>query len=356
MHRSSRQGGFSLLELMVVMGIMMTLMVLIMRYMNDSIKISTVTNEMTEAQQNLRTAQEFIARDLLATGDGMQDIKSPRLPQTFLNNYLTKAPVNDASNVTLGVLGVLTSDDQVPPTTAVPVPSPSPATTVPVLAFSDRLTIMKMDPTFNGGAAIPLAPGAVTGNGLTVTLPLGTDMTLFKTGDIYFFTSASGSAFGAVTVVNAATRVLTFGTVGDLYGINQPVATGPINLVTSSGTKAASLMRMLVIHYFIDSSGLLRRRVFGVGGGIGFTDTVVAEHVANLQLRYFLGQSDAGGNVLQPVTQLTSETQQAAVRQVEMTVTTETAHAVVNGAKQQISMMGATSVRNLQFNTHLQPN
>jgi hypothetical protein len=340
---------------MVVMGIMLTLMALIVRFMNDSIKISTVTNEMTEAQQNLRTAQEFIARDLLAAGDGMQDIKSPRLTKTFLNNYLTKAPVADA-NVTLGVLGVLTSDDQVPASTAVPVPSPSPATTLPVLTGSDRLTIMQIDPTFNGGASIPLAAGSVTGNGLTVTLPTGTDMTLFKTGDIYFFTSTIGSAFGSVTAVNATTRILTFNSTGDLYGLNQPLSTGPINLVVSSGTKPASMMRMLFINYFIDSNGLLRRRVFGVGGGVGFTDTVVAEHIANLQLRYFLGQSDSSGNVFAPVTQLTSETQQGYVRQVEVTVTTETAHAVVNGQKQQISMTGSTSVRNLQFNTHLQPN
>jgi type II secretory pathway pseudopilin PulG len=353
MHRSTRQGGFSLLELMIVMGIMMTLMVIVMRYMGDSIKISTFTSEMTEAQQNLRTAQDFIARDILTAGDGMEDIKSPRMTKTFLNGYLTKAPAPD-TDASLGVLGIVTSDDQVPSGTAIPIPSPSPATTVPLLAGSDRLTIMKIDPTFNGGATIPLAAGKVTGNGQTVTLPAGTDMTQFTVGDIYFFTSVNGSAFGAVTAVNAAGGVLTFAA-GDLYNINQVASTGPINVVVGGGTKAASMMRMLVVNYFIDSTGLLRRRVFGVSGGVGFTDTVIAEHVANIQTRYYLGQSDSSGNVVAPVTQLTTEAQQGYVRQVEVTLTTETAHAVVNGNKQQISMTGATSVRNLQFNTHLRP-
>jgi hypothetical protein len=215
---------------------------------------------------------------------------------------------------------------------------------------------MQIDPTFNGGAAITLIAGSVTGNGSSVTVPAGPSMTQFKVGDIYFFTSSKGSAFGCVTGADAATRVLSFNTAGDLYGINQPVSTGPINVVVNGGTQVASMMRMFVINYFIDAGGLLRRRVFGVGGGVGFTDTVVAEHVANLQLRYFLGQSDSSGNVLQPVAQLTSETQQGVVRQVEVTVTTETVHSVVNGRKQQISMTGSTSVRNLQFNTHLQPN
>lgn len=283
----------------------------------------------------------------------MEDIKSPRMTKTFLNGYLTKAPVAD-TNTTLGVLGIVTSDDQVPAGTAIPIPSPSPATTVPLLAGSDRLTIMKIDPTFNGGATIPLAAGTVTGNGMTVALPAGTDMTQFSKGDIYFFTSVNGSAFGTVTAVNVAGYVLTFAA-GDLYDINQVASTGPINVVVNGGTKAASMMRMLVVNYFVDSEGLLRRRVFGVNGGTGFTDTVIAEHVANLQIRYFLGQSDSSGNVVAPVTQLGTETQQGYVRQVEVTLTTETAHPVVNGNKQQISMTGATSVRNLQFNTHLRP-
>jgi hypothetical protein len=180
-------------------------------------------------------------------------------------------------------------------------------------------------------------------------------MTQFNIGDIYFFTSGSGSAFGAVTAVNTGTRVLSF-TTGDPYGINQGLATGPINVVVGNGTKAASMMRMLVISYFVDSTGLLRRRVFGVGGGSGLTDTVIAEHVADMQFRYFLDQTDASGNVVAPVTKLADETQQGDVRQVEVTITTETAHALVKGKKSQISMTGSMSVRGMQFNNHLQPN
>lgn len=354
MHRSSREAGFSLVELMVVMGIMVTLMAVVMTYMADSIKIGTVTNEMTEAQQNLRTAQDFIARDLVAVGDGMEDIASPRMTKTFLNAYLTKGPAADTNN-TLGVLGIVTSDDQVPAGTSVPVPSPSPATTVSILTGSDRLTLMKADSTFNSGATISLAAGKVTNNGQTVTLPSGTDMTQFSVGDIYFFTSSVGSAFGAVTAVNTGTRVLTLNQ-GDIYNINQSAASSPINVVVGAGTKAASMMRMLVINYFVDSTGLLRRRVFGVGGGAGFNDTVVAEHVANLQFRYILSETDSSGNVVAPVTQLSTETLQGDVRQVEVTVTTETAHAILKGTKPQISMTGSMSVRGLQFNTHLKPN
>jgi len=59
MQRSPREAGFSLVELMIAMGVMVTLTAIVMTLMADSIKISTVTNELTEAQQNLRAAQDF---------------------------------------------------------------------------------------------------------------------------------------------------------------------------------------------------------------------------------------------------------------------------------------------------------
>jgi prepilin-type N-terminal cleavage/methylation domain-containing protein len=351
MHRSPGQGGYTLWELMITMAIMLTIMAIVMRFMNDSVSISHVTSEMTEAQQNLRTAHEFIARDLMSAGDGMEDIISPRLLRNFLNNYLTKAPVTDITYPTQGVLGVITSDDQVPAATSVPIPFPLPGSTIPVRPATDRLTIMQMDPNFNNKVgSIALAAGAVAGNGQTVTIPAGTNMADFGVGDIYFFTSSTGSAFGSVTAVNTATRILTFAA-GDRFGLNQVAATGPINLV--AGGRASTMMRMLLIHYFIDTDNLLRRRVYGVSLVGGYNDQVIAEHVTDLQFRYVLGQSDASGNVLAPVAALASETQQGLVRQVEVTVTTETAHNVVKGAKQKVSMTGTTAVRNMQFNTHL---
>lgn len=352
MHRSHRQAGYTLWELMITMLIMLTVMVIAMRFMNESVNISHVTKEMTEAQQNLRTVHEFIARDLLAAGDGMEDIRSPRLLKTFLTSHLTKAPVGDTTYTALGVLGIITSDNQAPAGTALPVPSPTPGTSIPVLTTTDRLTIIKIDPAFNDNAgSIPLPSGNVTGNGQTVTIPGTVSMTQFNVGDIYFFTSTTASAFGSVTAINTTARTLTFAA-GDRFGLNQVSATGPINLVASG--RPSTLMSMQVIHYYIDSDKLLRRRVYGVGGGVGgYTDTVVAEHVTDLQFRYILGQSDTSGNVAAPVTALTTEAQQSLVRQVEVTVTTETAHKVVKNAKQKVSMTGTTTVRNMQFNTHL---
>jgi hypothetical protein len=68
---------------------------------------------------------------------------------------------------------------------------------------------------------------------------------------------------------------------------------------------------------------------------------------------------DANGYVVQPVTALTTSQQELAVRQVEVTVTVETPHAIgttLNGGRQVLSMNTSTSVRNMQFKQALQPN
>jgi len=113
-------------------------------------------------------------------------------------------------------------------------------------------------------------------------------------------------------------------------------------------------MRVKIIHYYVTSGGLLMRRVLGVRGG-GFSGSLIAEHVISLQFRYFLSLRDGGGNVVQPVEQLTDSTQQLALNQVEVTLSVETPHAIQNGTRQQLTMTTATSVRNMQFKGALQP-
>jgi hypothetical protein len=128
-------------------------------------------------------------------------------------------------------------------------------------------------------------------------------------------------------------------------------------------------MRLQIIQYFVTNTNLLIRRVIGVQNA-GFLDTVVAEHVTNMQFRYMTNLTDANGFVRQPFSNLSLSTEQTAVRQVETTLGVETMRAVnavtnansastVCGAnpngKQNICSTTSTSVRNLQFRTALTP-
>jgi hypothetical protein len=111
---------------------------------------------------------------------------------------------------------------------------------------------------------------------------------------------------------------------------------------------------MKIIHYYVNSSGFLIRRVLGVKGA-GFRDSIIAEHVLNVQFNYSLDMQDANGNVVQPTASLTTQAQRLGVRSVEVTVSVETPHLLQNNSRSQISMTTSTSVRNMQFRKAQQP-
>jgi hypothetical protein len=152
--------------------------------------------------------------------------------------------------------------------------------------------------------------------------------------------------------VDAANKKLTFAS-GDAYGLNSAGSNNRIKDISASGTLSTALQRMRIIHYFVDSNGLLRRRVFG-DRGVAFRDNIVAEHVMGVQFVYSLA-IDSGGNPIQPTSLLTTPEQQVNISQVQVTVTVETPHALQNNLKPLLSTSTSTSLRNMQFRQALQP-
>jgi len=349
MHLSptNNQKGFSVLEMTLAVAVMLILTAGIVSLMKSSMNIAAANYEMTDAQENLRTSQEYINRDLMNAGDGLKSISVVRLPQTFVTSYLTLNPIIDPlDGMPTGIInfGILTSDNNVPGTTN--VTGASPAATV--RAGTDRQTIIEIDPQF-----VPITPSAISSDGITVTLPTGTNMTPFTIGEIYYLGSASGGTFGTVTNKNATSRTLTFGT-GDTFGLNLAGTSNNIKVISNSGLLSTSLQRIMIIHYYINSSNFLVRRVFGVAG-VGFRDSIIAEHVLNVQYNYSLETTDAAGNVVQPTATLSSKAERLGVRSVEVTVTVETPHTLHNNARSQLATTTSTSMRNMQFRQATQP-
>lgn len=339
--KNKHQGGFSLLELLIAMATMVIISGAAFALIHGSLKFTTSTFHMTDAQENLRTAHEFINRDLTTAGDGLNGIGIINLPLGFVTNYLTRAPVLNAG---VPNLAIVNSDNDVPGTT--PVPQTSPA--VNVLDRQDRLTLLMQDTTF---PSVTLAAGRITfvGTDTRIVVP---DSTLFRVGEIYAVTSGNSAAFGIISSINTATNTLTL-TTGDVYGLNQTGVSSPIGLVSVGGTVATSIMRIQIIHYFVDSTGLLIRRTFGEPN-FPFIDSVIAEHVTSLQFRYLTNLPDANGFVRQPNSVISSLLEQSAVRQVETSISTETARAVNatnanNTGRQTVSSTTRASIRNMQF-------
>jgi hypothetical protein len=305
---------------------------------------------MTGAQESARTGQEYITRDLVNTGDGLNSLNNIAVPENFVTNYLTRSPITNPATPGIINLGLITADNNVSANTLVQGTAPAvQVRSTPYL--TDRITILQMErPEIF--TPITLAAGALTPvDGVAAVSP--TDIDRFREGEIYFITSAVGGIFATITNrqgVGTPTPSLVFAT-GDPYGLN---SSGQLGAITAGATLPTSICRMKVIHYYINSDGLLMRRVFGVRN-VGFNESVIAEHAVSLQFRYFLNIRDAGGNVVQPTAQLATAQEQLETRQVEVTLTVETPHSLQNGMPQQISMTTSTSVRNMQFRQSLQP-
>jgi prepilin-type N-terminal cleavage/methylation domain-containing protein len=355
MQRCNDQRGFSLFELLVVMGVMLVITGATMTLMRDSVKVSNVTYQLADAQQSMRNAHESINRDLVSTGDGLLGISNIQVPKTFITNFLSKAPVCPSPTATMCVLSVISSDNAVPTNTTVLGTNPSVKVRTSPHA-TDRLTVLQMDTTY---VPITIAAGSIlsSSSGYDVTVPT-TVYDSVTLNDVYFFNSSAGQTLGTVKTKVSPDKLRFY--TSDAYSLNTIGTNGSLRVV--AGTPAAgtstlpvSMGRLFVIHYFAGDDGLLYRRVFGLrNGSQGYRDSVVAEHVTDLQFRYILKSTDGAAQPM--VAQLATGTQQTAARQVEVTISTETTHPIIKGQKQEVSMTTSTAVRNVQFREALQPN
>ena len=352
--KNNRQDGFSMVELMISMATMTIITGAAFALIGSSINFAGATYHTTDAEQGLRTAHEIINRDLTTAGDGLRGIGTIQVPRTFVQSYLTQTPVVDPGTPSYVNLALLTSDDAVPTGTAVPQASPAAS----ILSATDRLTLLATDTSFT---PVTLLAGKITvaSPNTNIVVP-PSEIGRFQVGEVYAVVSQNSAAFGRISSVNSATKTLTM-TNGDVYGINETGTGTPIStvaaVVSGVSTQPATILRVQIIQYYVNSSNLLMRRVFGVKGST-FIDSIIAEHVTNMQFRYLVNLTDANGFVPQPVRQLASSEQQLAVREVETTIAVETLRAVNtvsanNNGRQVISSTTATTVRNLQFRQSL---
>ena len=343
---TSREDGFSLFELMLVIVVMMIVFGAVFSLMQSSLRSSVANYEMSDAQQALRIAHEAISRDLYSAGDGLIGITEVRVPVAFLRNYVSSQSVATLDPDADGFAGLplVLSDDNLPANTAL---LNGPAAFA--LTGSDRITMLAEDRSFS---PLSLAPGAIVPSGETITVAPA-DIGNFSNGEIYFLSNGTAAALGTVTGI-AATSI-SF-SVSDIYGLNQPgAANGFFSQVSLNGTLPTTLKRMRLVHYYLTDSGLLVRRAFGVRGA-GHVDSVIAEHIAALNFRYLLNLNDAGGNLRQPVTQLATQQEQNAARQIETTVTAETVKPMLNsGQRATFTASQQITIRNLQFREAQQP-
>lgn len=311
------QKGFSLLEMLVVMVMMMIIMGGVFTLMRGAITTANANYEMTDAQQGLRNSQEFLIRDILTAGDGLKGVSNIWLPTNFVADYLTIRPAAELDPTSWGYVnvGAILSDDNMP--SGVKVPGTNPETNV--LARTDRLTMLSADPDFS---TIDIAPGGTDRSTGRISIP-ASRIDDFTVGEIYYITSGGTGAFGVVTVVDKAANAIYWGN-GDALNFNRTGSTGLLAAATNNGSSASTLKRVQIIHYFVDADSRMIRRAFGVKGS-SFVDSVVAEHIISAQFRYVSQPADTGTLIFsQPVNQV-GMNDLSQIRIIEPTIIVQTA-------------------------------
>ena len=145
--KTNNQSGFSLMELIIVMVVMLIIMGATFSLLHGSMATANTNYELTSAGQGLRNSQEFLNRDILVAGDGLKGITNIWLPTLFVTDYLSSrsAADLDPSNRGFISIGAVISDNNVPAGTVVKDSNP----TTTVFPLTDRLTMLAIDPTFN---------------------------------------------------------------------------------------------------------------------------------------------------------------------------------------------------------------
>ncbi len=268
-----RGNGFSIIELMVSMVILLavvataTVALVQAQHATDGVAL------MANTQENLRAGMHFITRDLAqagegippagvslpTTGAGLSNINRPGTATTFPTGY-SLLPV-----VTPGWQAGQPAKSVNPRTGAILI-GPN-ATDVINILYADNTLVdpaghfLNSFPVVQAAPAVPVcaAPAQINATGLTVTLATGCFQmpgtpTPITVGNLILFTNQNGTALEYVTGV--AGQVITFAA-GDPAGLNQTgLANGTVADLANGGGgfPPTTIQRVWLVSYYIDST------------------------------------------------------------------------------------------------------
>jgi prepilin-type N-terminal cleavage/methylation domain-containing protein len=305
-----REAGFSLLEMLVAVAILVTIVGACLAALTQGIQATQDVSLMADTQENLRAGLNYMVRDLVQAGESIPQGGIP-LPNTAAG----VVNVNEPSPPTLAykfpaastVLPAITPGFGLGLQTATPDPN-NPGATLLGPNNTDMITMIYADNSLIDNT-IPATPhtlnefpiflaasggnpgcpgGSISATGGTVVfdincININTGNTGLHAGDLIMFQNANGVSLQCITAV--AGQVVTFAA-GDPYKLNQ---TGlPNNTLPSTGVGGyppTTATRIWMITYYIDSNTNPQRPV--LMRQVNFNPPVaVAEVIENLNVTY----------------------------------------------------------------------
>jgi type II secretory pathway pseudopilin PulG len=315
--------GFSLVELMISMGITMVIMGATMTVLADAARATDTARLVTTTNTGLRVAMDMLVRDLLQAGQGLPTGRSITIPS---GAGVTTIRMPGPPGTTPAVYTVPAGTTEL--NAVIPAPGRGPAVNnVP----TDMIWILAADSSFENRALnaltdnsmrvalnrprVPATANPVTqeaiSNGANITDGGEDDI---EAGDLIMLTRGSVSALVQVTSVTAATNTINFAG-GDSLGLNQTAAADgtvreyrdvdagaavqneAVDALTGKILSTATRIRM--ISYYIDATTdpqhprLIRRMNNGHPTSFSNTlGTAVAFDIENLQFTFDLADGD----------------------------------------------------------------
>ena len=312
-----RQRGFTLIELMVSMSIVVSVVAIATDALMQAEHVTNMVAYEANTQENLRAGMHFMVRDLMQAGEGIPQggislpytatsaVNRPGTATIFPNTYIAlpaitpgslagqlATSINPSTNAVLtgtntDIINIIYADNVLVDAAgnylySYPVVQAAPS--VPVCAGTISAT----------GASVSLAPGCFTMPG--VTNPI-------TAGNLIMFHNQNGTALEYVTSV--AGQTINFSG-GDPAGLNQTgLANGTVaNLATTPGVfPPTTVTRVWMVTYYVDATTptdpQLIRQVNYPGYPAGAPvnpPTTIADDIENLGFSYDITSStDAVG-------------------------------------------------------------
>ncbi|NOT24570.1 MAG: hypothetical protein HOP16_00585 [Acidobacteria bacterium] len=279
----SGSAGFSLVELIVAMGITTVIMGATMAGLADVAKGSETVLNMTAMNRALGSGMDLIERDLLGTAAGLP-LSHVVLVPSGAGSTAIRLPGPPGTAFTSTAVNI-----------AAVIPRPGAGPVINGNA-TDVLTVLMVDTSF-----VNIALSAVTST--SVDIAAGPSLTVGATrvspGQLMMISKGSTTTLVQVTAVNTSTRQLTFAT-GDSLNLNQTAAAFG-NLAALNATAPASspantwISRVRMLTYYLDATidPARPRLVRRVNNGHPTTfdnnlGTVIGMDIENLRFSYDL--------------------------------------------------------------------
>jgi len=349
-----KQKGFTFVELMIAIAVMLVVMAAATSLYQKSVQVSTIVNQQSEMQSELRAAANQLARDLNQAGTAVPigGIPIPSAasggtdPQFACDSI--KCYITVGNTFTQGVLYKVTPANGVGPN---------------VVQASDAIVLTYIDPGLNWGA-YPTQVAAIDGS--SITMPAGTTPALdasdvgLNVGDVLLLQNSNGAAAGVVTSYVAATRVISFANL-DPLNMNQSGATaGNIKSLRFSPVPGAApyypaitVSRIMMVTYFIQKtttpSGPDTQLMRQIGAR---TPTPVADHIEDLQFTYDVFDTNTStltaalpdAAVGSPATPVPNQ-----IRKINITMSVRSPRPNAQGVYDHFSLTTSIGPRNLSF-------